>query len=238
MLLVRAAVSARALERLGQQRVRQRLAGDPLGVQRVGLAALAPPISARRAVRAHIAHVMTPPAQEHGRVAPPAGGVLHPPAGDLPKLARPRLKRPMTAAGHLEVLRRHDPTAGIHDRRGQRLLVRVDPDDIAGMIRRNQHTRRPRPPPVTNSTTHCDLPALWFLADRPTTSRWAPPHRGRTLLSGQADPRRQEPRPTLRPEDTPQGSQSLSESDLGSAFDPTRTVAHAGTEDSTPGSLW
>src|SRR5450755_697676 len=59
---------------------------------------------------------------------------------------------------------------------------------------------------------------------------------GRTLLSGQADPRRREPRPTLRPEDTLAGSQSHSESDLGSAFDPTRTVAHAGTQDSTPGS--
>src|SRR5450755_3415049 len=59
---------------------------------------------------------------------------------------------------------------------------------------------------------------------------------GRTLLSGQADPRRQEPRPTLRPEDTLAGSQSHSEPDLGSAFDPTRTVAHAGTQDSTPGS--
>ena len=39
------------------------------------------------------------------------------------------------------------------------------------------------------------------LADRPTTSRWTPPT-GRTLLLGQADPRRQEPRPTLRQQDT------------------------------------
>jgi hypothetical protein len=39
------------------------------------------------------------------------------------------------------------------------------------------------------------------LADRPTTSRWTP-STGRTLLSGQADPRSQEPRPTLRPQDT------------------------------------
>jgi hypothetical protein len=30
-----------------------------------------------------------------------------------------------------------------------------------------------------------------------------PPRGGATLLSGQADPRRQEPRPTLRPKDTP-----------------------------------
>src|SRR5690349_18120071 len=39
-----------------------------------------------------------------------------------------------------------------------------------------------------------------LLADRPTTSRWTP-FTGRTLLLGQADPRRQEPRPTLRPQD-------------------------------------
>ena len=75
------------------------------------------------------------------------------------------------------------------------------------------------------------------LADRPTTSRWTP-CTGRTLLSGQADPRRQEPRPTLRPQDTLRRSQSHSESDLGSAFDPKRTVARAGTEESTPGSLF
>ena len=74
-----------------------------------------------------------------------------------------------------------------------------------------------------------------LLADRPTTSRWTPPT-GRTLLSGQADPRRQEPRPTLRPEDTLAGVRSHSEPDLGSAFDPTRTVARAGNHDSTPGS--
>ncbi len=40
-LFVRSGVPAGALERLGQQRVRQRLARDPLGVKRVGLAALA-----------------------------------------------------------------------------------------------------------------------------------------------------------------------------------------------------
>ena len=74
-----------------------------------------------------------------------------------------------------------------------------------------------------------------LLADRPTTSRWTP-STGRTLLSGQADPRRQEPRPTLRPQDTLRRSQSHSEPDLGSAFDPTRTVARAGTQNSTPGS--
>ena len=52
---------------------------------------------------------------------------------------------------------------------------------------------------------------------------------GRTLLLGQADPRRQEPRPTLRPKDTRRrGVKSLFGSGLGSTFDPTRTVARAG----------
>ena len=35
VLLIGAAVATRALERFGQQRVRQRLSRDPLGVQRV-----------------------------------------------------------------------------------------------------------------------------------------------------------------------------------------------------------
>jgi hypothetical protein len=58
-----------------------------------------------------------------------------------------------------------------------------------------------------------------LLADRPTTSRWTP-STGRTLLSSQADPRRQEPRPTLRAQDTLAGSQIAFESGLGSAFEP------------------
>jgi hypothetical protein len=43
-----------------------------------------------------------------------------------------------------------------------------------------------------------------LIADRPTTSRWAPPFQqgGKHSLSSQADPRRQEPRPTLRQQDT------------------------------------
>src|SRR5512142_1747625 len=72
------------------------------------------------------------------------------------------------------------------------------------------------------------------LADRPTTSRWTP-QAGRTLLLGQADPRRQEPRPTLRPQEHSRRGQLHSEPDLGSAFDPTRTVARAGNQNSTPG---
>jgi hypothetical protein len=39
--------------------MRERLARDSLGVQRVGLAALTRAVLARRAVGAHVAHVMT-----------------------------------------------------------------------------------------------------------------------------------------------------------------------------------
>jgi hypothetical protein len=73
------------------------------------------------------------------------------------------------------------------------------------------------------------------LADRPTTSRWTPPSGG---PSHQVRPihRRQEPRPTLRAQEHSRRRPSHSEPDLGSAFDPTRTVARAGNQNSTPGS--
>ncbi len=77
------------------------------------------------------------------------------------------------------------------------------------------------------------------MADRPTTSRWAPPvNRRQTLLikSGRSSKARTEADTSSARQ--PRRSQSLSEPDLGSAFDPTRTVARAGTQDSTPGSLW
>jgi hypothetical protein len=84
-----------ALERLGQQRVREHLARDPLRVQRVGLPALARAIVARGAVRAHVADVIATPCEEHGGVASPARGALHAPAGDRPELPGPRLHRAM-----------------------------------------------------------------------------------------------------------------------------------------------
>ncbi|MGA2928696.1 MAG: hypothetical protein ABSG43_22450 [Solirubrobacteraceae bacterium] len=37
-----------------------------------------------------------------------------------------------------------NPAAGIKDRRGQRQLVRIDPDDIARVIGRKQQVRRSR----------------------------------------------------------------------------------------------
>ena len=77
-----------------------------------------------------------------------------------------------------------------------------------------------------------------LLADRPTTSRWAPPpteantpYQVRPILEGKNRGRhfaRKTPSP---------GSQIALEPDLGSAFDPTRTVARAGTHNATPGLL-
>jgi hypothetical protein len=67
------------------------------------------------------------------------------------------------------------------------------------------------------------------LADRPTTSRWTPPEGANApIRSGRSSKARTEA-------DTSSGrhphrSQSHSEPDLGSAFDPTRTVARAGTQ--------
>ena len=199
MLLVRAAVSARALERLGQQRVRQCLAGDPLAVERVGLAALAGAIRTRRAIRAHISHVMAAAGQEHRRMPAPARRPLDPPAGDLPKLPRPRLQLTVPLTRDAKVSRGENPAARIGDRRTQRALVRIDPDHVARMIGRHQQVRRSRT--ALLDTPHpTSPPAVWCWR----TGRQHPggrPH-GRTLLSGQADPRRQEPRPTLRPQDT------------------------------------
>ena len=77
-----------------------------------------------------------------------------------------------------------------------------------------------------------------LLADRPTTSRWAPPpteantpYQVRPILEGKNRGRhfaRKTPSP---------GSQIALEPDLGSASDPTRTVARAGTHNATPGLL-
>jgi hypothetical protein len=171
VLLVGPLVLAGALERLGQQRVREHLARDPLRVQRVGLPALTRTIVARRAVRAHIAHVIATPYEEHGGVAPPARGALHPPAAGRPELLGPRLQRAMPIARHAEVLAGHDPAPGIDDRRGQRLLVRIDPDDVARVIGRNQQVRRSRTA-LGCSSHHLTFPGAFTLwADRPTTSR-------------------------------------------------------------------
>ena len=72
-------------------------------------------------------------------------------------------------------------------------------------------------------------------ADRPTTSRWTPLRANAPIRSGRSSKARTEADTSSAGH--PHRSQSLSESDLGSAFDPTRTVARAGTRESTPGSL-
>ena len=50
----------------------------------------------------------------------------------------------MPIARDPEVLAGEAPAAGIDDRRGQGPLVRINPDDVARMIGRDQHVRRPR----------------------------------------------------------------------------------------------
>jgi hypothetical protein len=140
-LLIRAAVAAGALERARQERVRERLARDPLTVQRVGLAALARAVAAIGAVRAHVAHVVPATSEEHAGVPAPARHALHAPARHAPERQRPRLQRTMPVTGHAEVLDRDQPAAVVDDRRRQRLLVRIDPDRAADRIR--QQTRPP-----------------------------------------------------------------------------------------------
>jgi hypothetical protein len=148
--------------------------------------------------------------------------------------ARPRLQRAMPAAGHLEVLRGHDPTTGIHDRRCERLLVRIDPHYVAGVI----------------STLDGPGPRFWFSSPRPLLTGYVVsgpadnipvgvPPRGQTvLIKSRRSSKARTEADTSSERHPRRGSQIASESDLGSAFDPTRTVARAGTEDSTPGSHW
>jgi hypothetical protein len=138
--------------------------------------------------------------QEHRRMAAPARRALDPPASDLAKLPRPRLQLAVPLARDAKVRRGENPAARIGDRRGQRALVRINPDDIARTIGRHQHTRRSRTT-LLGSPHRPDLQRVccWRTGRQHPGGR---PSLGRTLLSGQADPRRQEPRPTLRPQDT------------------------------------
>ncbi len=72
MQLIWAVVGLGALERPGQQRVRERLPRDPLRIQPVGLSPLLRPIGPGGAVRAHIAHVVAD--QKDRRVPQPYPG--------------------------------------------------------------------------------------------------------------------------------------------------------------------
>ena len=72
-----------------------------------------------------------------------------------------------------------------------------------------------------------------LLADRPTTSRWTPLCRANApIRSGRSSKARTEADTSSARHPSP-GSQIAFESDLGSAFDPTRTVARAGTKFNT-----
>ena len=77
--------------------------------------------------------------QERGRVPAPARRPLDPPAGDLAELPPPRT---VPLARDTNVLGGENPAAWINDRRGQRPLVRIDPDHFASAIGREQHVRR------------------------------------------------------------------------------------------------
>ena len=109
----------------------------------------------------------------------------------------------MPLARHAEVRRGQDPAARVGDRRGQRPLVRVDPDHVARMIGRHQQMRRSRTAPLRSF--HGLPRTSQALCCSQRIGRQHPggrPSAGRTLLLGQADPRRHEPRPTLRQQDT------------------------------------
>jgi len=227
-------VAGGALECPGQQRVRERLACDPLGVERVGLAALTPPVCAWRSVRAHVAHVVTGAGQEHRRVPTPAGGVLDPPARDRTELKRPRLQRAVALAGDAEVPAGDDPTARVDNRRGQRPLVRVDPDHVRRARLVDQHARRPRTPSLgahrSPSSPAGDTVGL----------RTGRQHRG-----GRSDrersyqvrpiPEGHEPRSTTSAQGRPIGAEIWSGSGLGSACDPNASRHPRGHPISTPG---
>ena len=137
--------------------------------------------------------------QEHRRVPAPASRTLDPPAGDLPKLPRPCLQLAVPLTRDAKVSRAQNPAARIGDRRRQRALVRINPDHVARMIGRHQHARWSRtallgsPHRLTSSAYGFGGPADNIPVDAPTE---------RTLPLGQADPRKQEPRPTLRQQDT------------------------------------
>jgi hypothetical protein len=132
--------------------------------------------------------------------------------------------------------RGEDPAACVGDRRGQRPLMRVRPR------RRCPHDRASSTD-ATVPDRACSLASLkpprvcMLLADRSTTSRWTP-CTGRTLLSGQADPRRQRTEAdTSRGRHPSPGVRSLWSQTSVQPSSLTRTVAHAGDRNSTPGSL-
>jgi hypothetical protein len=116
--------------------------------------------------------------------------------------------------------------------------MRIDPDHVANVIGGEQQMRQSRTALLPFSLLAVTSKRMLLTADRSTTSRSAPLTSGgehsyqvRPILEG-----KNQCRHFVSKTPTP-GSQSAFESDLDSAFDPTRTVARAGTEHSTPGVL-
>ena len=159
---------------------------------------------------------------------PPARRPLDPPPGDLPELPRPRLQLAMPLARDAEVRRGQDPAARVGDRRGQRPLVRVDPDHVARMIGRHQQMRRSRTAPL-RSFHACPEPPRRYVVDGGSADNIpvGAPQRGersyqvRPILEG-----KNRGRHFVRKTPSP-GSQIAFESGLGSAFEPTPAVARA-----------
>jgi hypothetical protein len=118
------------LEGTRQPGLSQRLAGDPFGIQTVGLAAATLAGTLRGAGRAHIPNVVVAVGEEHRRVPTQATGALNPDPGHRPERRHPGLKSPVPDPGHLEMLHpKHRPGRAQHTRR-QGPFVGIDPHHV------------------------------------------------------------------------------------------------------------
>ena len=145
----------------------------------------------------------------------------------------------MPLARDTKVLGGEDPAAWINDRRGQRPLVRIDPDHVARMIGRDQQMRRSRTAPLRSfSLLALTSRRMLLTADRPTTSRWTPPCSGANapIRSGRSSKARTEADTSSARHPSP-GVRSLSSQasvQPSSLREPSPARA---PQDSTPGSL-
>src|ERR1019366_3602475 len=130
---------------------------------------------------------------------------------------------------------RDDPTARIGDARRHRPLVRVNSNNVARAVRRDQHARRTRPPSPAGhicSTLH------WYGYGGPGRQRPGGDRRfaRSTLLSGQTGSRNHGPRSTLLTQDPTKGSRHYSGQTPVRSSTLTRTVARVRANPiSTPG---
>ena len=130
---------------------------------------------------------------------------------------------------------RDDPTARIGDARRHRPLVRVNSNNVARAVGRDQHARRTRPPSPAGhicSTLH------WYGYGGPGRQRPGGDRRfaRSTLLSGQTGSRKHGPRSTLLTQDTTKGSRHYSGQTPVRLSTLTRTVARVRANPiSTPG---